>query len=169
MWQSPSRDLGFVAAQLEYEDEDVEETARDEPQEQEEETSRPSMQTNDSTEPPAKRAPGTPTRATPEKRTRAMQAPALEANARQDEGAADAANFDKLPDVRDASAKKPILGQPQLTPQAIRMRTQRIFTRRANGQAKVSEEIFQEWHSKGPRRDLLVQIFGQCGYDPAGH
>ena len=73
---------------------------------------------------------------------------------------------DYVPELGDQTAKKPELGSFQLSPQAIRMRTQRIFQRRSNGQLKVSETIFKEWQGKGARRAMLEQIFHQCGYDP---
>ena len=73
-----------------------------------------------------------------------------------------------IPSLDDRKAPKPILGAPQLSKHAIRMRAQRIFKRRVDGKAKVSEQIFQEWHEKGARRQLLERIFLQVGYDPAG-
>ena len=72
----------------------------------------------------------------------------------------------QVPDIRE-NAYKPTLGQFQLSRQAIRMRSQRIFQRRKNGSLKVSETVFNEWHEKGARRAMLEQIFHQCGYDPA--
>ena len=72
----------------------------------------------------------------------------------------------EVPDLHDTSAAKPKLGVPQISPQAMRMRSQRVFTPRTNGTLKVSQQIFDEWHSKGPRRTMLEGIFAQCGYSP---
>ena len=71
-----------------------------------------------------------------------------------------------IPDLQDTQAPKPELGQHTLSPQAIRMRTQRLFKRRANGGLKVSEHVFKEWHERGARRNMLETIFQQCGYCP---
>ena len=71
-----------------------------------------------------------------------------------------------IPDIR-AGVPKPQLGAPTLSPEAIRSRAKRIFTPRANGQLKVSAEIYQEWHKKGSKeRRNLELIFKQCGYSP---
>ena len=72
-----------------------------------------------------------------------------------------------VPDLHGESAPKPELGKAQISEQAVRMRSQRIFRRRTNGSLKVSEEIFNEWHARGARRDMLEEIFLQVGYDPA--
>ena len=72
----------------------------------------------------------------------------------------------QVPLITDTKAPKPELGKAQLTDQAIRMRSQRIFKRRTNGTAKVSEEIWKEWHDRGSRRTMLEEIFLQVGYDP---
>ena len=74
-----------------------------------------------------------------------------------------------MPDVKDTSAKRPQVGKPTLSPAAIRMRSQRIFQRRANGSLKVSETIYTEWKEKGARRTMLESIFQQCGYDPVSY
>ncbi|CAE7439817.1 unnamed protein product [Symbiodinium sp. CCMP2592] len=73
----------------------------------------------------------------------------------------------QVPLTTDKAAPQPVLGKAQLSDQAIRMRSQRIFKRRANGSLKVTEEIWKEWHQRGSRRALLEEIFLQCGYDPA--
>ena len=77
-------------------------------------------------------------------------------------------NEDELdvPEKDDPNAQRPALGELHITDQAIRMRTQRIFKRHANGTLKVSETVFAEWHERGSRRKLLEQFFHQCGYDP---
>lgn len=71
-----------------------------------------------------------------------------------------------IPVVGDETAPRPELGQPTLSPNAIRQRASRIFTPRANGSLKVSETIYKEWKAKGKERKTLEQIFAQCGYDP---
>lgn len=75
-------------------------------------------------------------------------------------------NWDDIPDLTDALAPKPVLGQQHLTPEAIRSRSRRIFTKRGDGTKKVSDEIWNDWHSKGSKKKLLEDIFKQCGYDP---
>ena len=73
-----------------------------------------------------------------------------------------------MPDVNGQTAPKPELGKPRsVSKQAIRMRSQRIFRKRANGTIKVSQTVFDEWYEKGARCGMLEQIFLQCGYDPA--
>ena len=74
--------------------------------------------------------------------------------------------WDHIPDVQDALAPKPRLQDHHLSPEAIRSRTKRIFTPRADGSKKVSEEIWNDWKAKGSRRKLLEDIFKRCGYDP---
>lgn len=71
-----------------------------------------------------------------------------------------------IPDIRDALAERPRVGEHHLSPEAIRSRTKRIFTPRADGSKKVSEEIWNDWKAKGPRKRLLEDIFKRCGYDP---
>ena len=72
-----------------------------------------------------------------------------------------------VPNLSDSSAPRPAPGQATLSKDAIRSRTRRIFTRRGNGQLKVSETIFEEWNKKGSKeRKNLELIFQQCGYDP---
>ena len=73
--------------------------------------------------------------------------------------------WDEIPEISDALAPRPVLGQAQISPEAIRSRSRRIFTKRGDGSKKVSDEIW-EWHSKGPKKRMLEQIFKQCGYDP---
>lgn len=73
---------------------------------------------------------------------------------------------DGIPDIRDALAGRPQVGEHHLSPEAIRSRTKRIFTPRADGSKKVSEEIWNDWKAKGPRKKLLEDIFKRCGYDP---
>ena len=68
--------------------------------------------------------------------------------------------------VGDATAPKFDVGDHHLSPNAIKQRSKRIFTRRVDGSLKVSEKIYGEWKSKGPARKTLEQIFKQCGYDP---
>ena len=70
-----------------------------------------------------------------------------------------------VPDVRDATAPRPKVGQHTLSPEAIRSRARRIFTPRTNGALKVSRDIFAEWHGKGKPRKTLEAIFSQVGYD----
>ncbi len=71
----------------------------------------------------------------------------------------------RVPFTDDPLAEKPELYQHTLSPNAIRQRSQRIFKRRTDGTLKVSQTIFDEWHSKGKDRKMLEQIFKQCGYD----
>ena len=71
-----------------------------------------------------------------------------------------------IPSLQDAKAPRPQLGMPTLSPEAIRSRSKRIFTPRANGSLKVSQAIYDEWHKKGQERKNLEMIFQQCGYDP---
>ena len=73
--------------------------------------------------------------------------------------------WEDIPDMSDALAPKPQLGENSLSRDAIRSRAKRIFTPRADGSRKVSDEIWQDWHSKGPKKKLLEDIFRQCGYD----
>eukprot|EP00439_Symbiodinium_sp_Y106_P043222 s2918_g5.t1 len=69
-----------------------------------------------------------------------------------------------VPDLHGESAPKPELGKAQISEQTVRMRSQRIFRRRTNGSLKVSEEIFNEWHARGARRDMLEEIFLQATF-----
>lgn len=70
-----------------------------------------------------------------------------------------------VPYADDLLAEKPQLNQHTLSPNAIRQRAQRIFKRRTDGSLKVTQTIFDEWHSKGKDRKMLETIFKQCGYD----
>ena len=70
-----------------------------------------------------------------------------------------------VPDIKDAKATRPVVGVHHLSANAIRCRTRRIFTRKVDGSAKVSEAIFQEWHAAGKPKKNLEEIFKQCGYD----
>ena len=72
----------------------------------------------------------------------------------------------EMPRLDDQTAARPTVGSPTLSKAAIRMRSQRIFSRRANGELKVSETIWTEWHQRGARRTMLESIFQQCGFDP---
>ena len=69
-----------------------------------------------------------------------------------------------VPVIGDETAPKPELGKHHISLNAIRCRTRRIFTRKVDGQAKVSETIFQEWQQGGQGRRTLEEIFKQCGY-----
>ena len=115
--------------------------------------------TSPNREPPAKKPAATPDRAEAKRPRPSSRIPAKQELSGQEPDAL-------IPDVRDRSAPKPKLGEEQLSEQAIRMRTQRLFQRRANGSTKVSAEIFAEWHQRGSRRTMLETIFRQCGYDP---
>eukprot|EP00435_Cladocopium_sp_Y103_P031764 s1326_g8.t1 len=75
-------------------------------------------------------------------------------------------DWDQIPDVQDALAPKFRVQEHHLSPEAIRSRTKRIFTPRADGSKKVSDEIWNDWKAKGSRRKLLEDIFKRCGYDP---
>ena len=74
--------------------------------------------------------------------------------------------FDLIPALNDTKAPKPHVGQHDISPEAVKQRAKRIFTPRADGSLKVSQQIFDEWKGKGPRRRNLEMIFKQCGYDP---
>ncbi|CAE7354091.1 unnamed protein product, partial [Symbiodinium sp. CCMP2592] len=72
-----------------------------------------------------------------------------------------------VPVLGDVSAPEmPRVGQHTLSKAAIDARARRIFTLRSNGQKKVSEQIWNEWHKgKGSKeRATLEQIFARCGY-----
>lgn len=71
-----------------------------------------------------------------------------------------------IPDIRDALAPKFNTGEHHLSDSAIASRAKRIFTPRVDGTKKVSDEIWNDWKAKGKRRQLLQDIFKQCGYDP---
>ena len=71
-----------------------------------------------------------------------------------------------IPDIQDAFAPKFKTGEHHLSDSAIASRAKRIFTPRVDGTKKVSEEIWNDWKAKGKRRQLLQDIFKQCGYDP---
>ena len=88
------------------------------------------------------------------------QQPVIPENEPFDDG-----NWDQIPDILDASAPKPKLGEHHLSAEAIRSRTKRIFTPRADGSRKVSDEIWNDWKAKGSRKKLLEDIFKRCGYD----
>ena len=72
------------------------------------------------------------------------------------------------PSLTDKQAARPAPGECTLSPEALRSRTKRIFTPRANGTLKVSPEVFKDWHKgRGSKeRRSLELIFQQCGYDP---
>ena len=71
-----------------------------------------------------------------------------------------------IPFLNDENAPKPEVGRHDLSADAIRQRANRIFKPRANGDLKVSQQIYDEWHSKGKARRCLEQIFKQVGYNP---
>ena len=71
-----------------------------------------------------------------------------------------------IPVLGDPSAPKSLVGVHDLNSDAVRQRTKRIFTPRADGSLKVSQAVFDEWKSKGKERKNLEMIFKQCGYDP---
>ena len=75
-------------------------------------------------------------------------------------------SFGYIPDLHDATVPKPKVGMHTLSASAIRGRIRRVFTRKINGSAKVSEQIFQEYQAGGQGKKTLEQIFKQCGYDP---
>ena len=70
-----------------------------------------------------------------------------------------------IPELGDERAPKPRLGEHHISPEAIRQRTKRVFTPRADGSLKVSQKIFDEWKGRGKARKDLEEIFKQCGYD----
>ena len=72
----------------------------------------------------------------------------------------------QVPELTDPRASKPRLDEHTLSTAAIQSRAQRIFRLRANGEKKVSEEIWNDWHAKGQRKKTLEMIFKRCGYDP---
>ena len=71
-----------------------------------------------------------------------------------------------VPMLDDKAAPRPAPGQHTLTKAAIEQRARRIFTLRTNGQKKVSEHVWNEWHKgKGSKeRANLESIFARCGY-----
>ena len=71
-----------------------------------------------------------------------------------------------IPEIGDEGAPKSKVGIHDLSPEAIRQRSKRIFTPRADGTLKVSQKIFDEWKGKGRGRRCLEAIFKQVGYDP---
>ena len=73
---------------------------------------------------------------------------------------------EKIYDIKDQSAPKPQVGAHTLTASAIRGRIRRVFTRKMDGSAKVSEAIFQEYQAGGTGKKTLEDIFRRCGYDP---
>lgn len=73
--------------------------------------------------------------------------------------------FEHVPDIKDAQAPRPVLGQPHISEEAIRQRAKRIFMPRRDGSLKVSQEIFKEWKAKGKERKNLEEIFKRCGYN----
>ena len=75
-------------------------------------------------------------------------------------------DWDEIPDISDALAPRFKTNEHHLSPEAIRSRSKRIFTKRADGSKKVSDEIWNDWKSKGNKRRLLEDIFKRCGYDP---
>lgn len=51
------------------------------------------------------------------------------------------------------SVTKQPQGQRTLSAEAIRSRANRIFSKRADGSKKVSDEIWNDWKSKGPKNN----------------
>ena len=74
--------------------------------------------------------------------------------------------WDEIPELADGLAPKPTLGTHHISPEAIRSRSRRIFEKRADGSKKVSDQIWNDWKAKGPKKKLLEDIFRQVGYDP---
>lgn len=74
-------------------------------------------------------------------------------------------HVEHVPDIKDTRAPRPVLGQPQISQEAIRQRAKRIFMPRRDGSLKVSQEIFKEWKAKGKERKNLEEIFKRCGYN----
>lgn len=70
-----------------------------------------------------------------------------------------------IPRIDNAFAPRFSPREHHISPNAIRQRTKRIFTKRVDGTMKVSETIFNEWKGKGQARKNLEQIFKSCGYD----
>lgn len=71
-----------------------------------------------------------------------------------------------IPAYGDQNAPQFDKEEHHLSDNAIRCRARRIFTPRVDGSKKVSDTIYQEWHSKGKAKKDLQQIFKRCGYDP---
>ena len=71
-----------------------------------------------------------------------------------------------VPLLSDKGAPQPKVGEPTLSKAAIDQTARRIFTLRANGQKKVSQHVWDEWHKgKGSKERMnLEQIFARCGY-----
>ena len=93
------------------------------------------------------------------------QKPPHEIPSKSPHGITDADPFEHVPDVKDARAPRPVLGQPHISEEAIRQRAKRIFMPRRDGSLKVSQEIFKEWKAKGKERKNLEEIFKRCGYN----
>ncbi len=83
------------------------------------------------------------------------------------ESLAGAGDFDTMiPELGDEGAPKSKVGTHDISKEAIRQRSKRIFTPRADGTLKVSQKIYEEWKGKGRGRRCLELIFKQVGYDP---
>ncbi|CAK9110187.1 Putative E3 ubiquitin-protein ligase HERC1, partial [Durusdinium trenchii] len=61
--------------------------------------------------------------------------------------------WDEIPELADGLAPKPTLGTHHISPEAIRSRSRRIFEKRADGLKKVSDQIWNDWKAKGPKKD----------------
>ncbi len=72
----------------------------------------------------------------------------------------------EIPDIQDQTAPRFGLDEHHISPNAIKQRAKRMFTKRVDGSMKVSETIFNEWKGKGQARKNLEQIFKSVGYDP---
>ena len=82
-----------------------------------------------------------------------------------DGGSPQGIGLEDIPDVNDTSVPKPKVGVHTLSAAAIRGRIRRVFTRKIDGSAKVSEAIFAEYQAGGQGKKTLEDIFRQCGYD----
>ena len=104
----------------------------------------------------------------PDGATGELLTPKTEANPSPSPKKAQALNdrVSSVPLLGDRNATQPTLGAPTLSKAAIDQRARRIFSLRANGQKKVSQHVWDEWHKgKGSKeRANLEQIFARCGY-----
>ena len=116
---------------------------------------------------PTKAVPPVPTRPVPSKAVPAKAEPGTTPD-RRPLVPTPARAVDQPPALHDENASRPAPGEITVSADALRSRARRIFTPKANGQLKVSKEIFQEWHKgRGSKeRKNLELIFQQCGYDP---
>lgn len=73
---------------------------------------------------------------------------------------------DSVPTLGDAAAERFRVDEHHLSPNAIRQRAKRIFTKRVDGSMKVSQQIFDEWKGGGTKKKTLEQIFKSVGYCP---